>query len=135
MAGEKIEAQEHDIDQQHQRSDADAKTKLLIWARKPERADCVIPEEAKEDDGAIKKIAMQILQDKREFCLAAIVAMRRFSYRAARRIKKKRPVIGFAIVITGHAKAQRESQDQQGRREMPPAKIEQRRVEGREIWI
>src|SRR5712671_7894898 len=66
VAGEQIKREQNDIDQQHQRSDADAKVKLLIGSRKPEGTNRVIPQEAQEYDGSVKKIAMKVLQDERE---------------------------------------------------------------------
>src|SRR6185312_3388473 len=131
MAGEQIQREQNDIDEQHQRTDADAEVQLLIGARKPEGAYCVIPKEAQEDDGAIKKIAMQVLQDEREFRFAAIISMRRLAHGAARRIHEERPVISFAIVVAGDAEAQRKSQNQQRRRKMPPAKVEKWGIERR----
>src|SRR5579859_1005560 len=106
---------------------------LLIGTGEPEGAYCVIPEKTQEHDGAIEKIAMKVLQDEREPGFAPIVAMCRLTHGASRRVHEKRAVISLAIVVAGDAEAERERQDQQGRRKMPPAKVEQRRVKGREI--
>src|SRR6476619_3335491 len=112
MAREQVKCEQDDVDKQHQCADADAKVELLIGTRKPEGTNRVIPEKAQKDDGAVEKIAMKILQDERKAGLAAIIAMRRLTHGAARRIQKECAVIGFAIVVTGHAEAQRERQDQ-----------------------
>ncbi len=115
MAGEQIQGKQNNVDQQHQRTHADTEMQLLIGTEKPESANSVIPEEAQEYDGAIKKIAMQILQYERELCFPAIIAIRALTHGARRWIQKERAVIGLAIVVTGGAKAEREGQDQHRR--------------------
>src|SRR5882672_7642560 len=120
MAGGQVQGEQHNVYQQNQCANADAKMQLLIGPREPEGSDGVIPEEAQEDDGAIKKIAMEILQDERKTGFAAIVSMRRLAHGAARRVQEERAIVSFAIVIAGHAEAERESQNEECRRIMPP---------------
>ena len=120
MAGEQIQREQDDVHQQHQRSDADAKVELLIGSREPEGPYCVIPEKAQEYDGAVKKIAMNVLQDKRESGLAAVIAVRALTHRAGRRIHEECAVIRFTVVIASNAKTERKRQNQQRRGKVPP---------------
>src|SRR5947209_2239713 len=98
---------------------------------KPETFVSVIPEEAKKHDCQIKKIAVDVLQNKWKSGFAAVFAMPRFANRAGRRIKEKGAVVGLAVVVTGHAETQRAGQDQQrGRkRPHPMGSIDQWRIE------
>src|SRR5205823_1783550 len=107
VTGKQVQSQQDDVDQQHQRANTNAKVQLLIGTREPERADRVIPEEAQEYDGAVKEIAMEILQDEGKTRLAAIVAVCRFAHGTARRVQEERSVIRFAVVITSHAEPER----------------------------
>src|SRR6476660_7780461 len=50
----------------------------------PKSTDRVIPEEAQKDDGAIEKVAVQILQDERKLCFSAIIASGALPHRACR---------------------------------------------------
>src|SRR5437660_4469167 len=80
-----------------------------------------------KNEGEIQKMAMQVLQDEREFRLAFVFAAR-LTHRAGRRIQEKGPIVSLAIVIARHAKSQREGKDQQGRRPFPEmmVRIDQR---------
>src|SRR5690242_16473137 len=109
MAGEQIKRQQHNVHEQHQRAHADAEMQLLIGAREPEGPESVIPEEAQEYDRAIEKVAMEVLQDEREFRFAAIVAVRALTHGARGWVHEERAVEGLAIVIAGHTEAQRKS--------------------------
>src|ERR1700739_1786289 len=92
MAGEQIQREQHNINEQNQSAHANAK-----MAVKPESADGVIPEQAEEDDGAIQKIAVKILQDEREAGFATIVAMGRLADGTARRVHEKGAIVCLAI--------------------------------------
>src|SRR5580765_2739792 len=135
MAGKQIQGKQNNVYHQHQRPHADTEMQLLVRTQEPESADRVIPEEAQEDDGAIKKIAVQILQYKRKLCFPAVIAIWALTHGACRWIHKEGSIIGLAIVITSHAKAERKGQDQQGRRKRPPVVlgIYQWRIKRREI--
>jgi hypothetical protein len=109
MARQRVNRQQTDIHQQNQRAHAHAKLTV-----KKERLDNVFPQESQENDGQVKAIAMQVLQDERKPRLAAIRPLR-FAYSATRRIKKKRPIVSFAVVIAGSAKAEGPAQDQNRR--------------------
>src|ERR1043166_2483702 len=122
VAGERVQRQQHDVDQQDQRAHADAEVPMRYVAviPKKEGANGVIPEEAKEDHGGVKKIAMDILQDEGETGLAAIIAMRRLSHGAGRRVEKECAIVGLSVVIAGRTETERKNQNQQCRREGPP---------------
>src|SRR5258705_3626393 len=103
------------------------------WRVKPKRDDRVIPEDEQEDDGDVKKIAMQILQNKRKSCFTAITMGTRFTNCASRRIQKERAIVGFTVVIAGSAETEWCPEDQQRRRQRPPTGLDQRRIKRRKI--
>src|SRR5206468_828018 len=47
--------------------------------------------------------------------------------------EQNRPVVGFAIVVAGGAEGAGENQNQKGGRKRPPRRLDQRRVERREV--
>src|SRR5205807_4191522 len=98
MAGEQIQGQQNNIDQENERTHGHVKMALI-----PESLNCVFPEKNNEDDGKVEKIAMQILQDKRKLRFAAILPACGLAHRAARWIGEKRAIVGLAVVIAGHA--------------------------------
>src|SRR5262245_29530183 len=108
MAGKGVKGQQRDVDDEHERAHTNKEMSF-----KPESLDRVIPKEAEKHDGGIEKVAMHVLQDERKASLAAIVAPCRFAYGAGRRIEKERPIVSLAVVVAGHAKTQRENQDEQ----------------------
>src|SRR5437588_11580076 len=130
MARQQIEREQNNVSQKDQRAHTDEE-----MAFKPEGANGVIPEEAEEDDRPVEEVAVNILQDEREFCLAAVIPVGAFAHRTGRRIEKECPVISFAIVVAGYAEAQRKCQDQQSGRVVPPTmgRVNQWGVERREI--
>src|ERR1051326_992553 len=135
VAGERIAGEEHDVQQQYQRPYADAEVQPAIGTGEHEGANDVIPKESQKNDRTVKKVTMNILQDEREAGFAAIVAVRALTHGAGRRIEEESAIVSFAIVVAGHAEAKRENQNQQRRRPVPPAKVEQRRVKRREVRI
>src|SRR5437016_12693264 len=87
---------------------------------KPKRSYRVVPENDQKDDRDIKKIAMEILQDKRKARFANVAIRMRLANGASGRIQKEGAVISFAIVIAGRAKTERRPQNQHRRRQRPP---------------
>jgi len=130
MARKSVERKKNDVEGEDERADSDAKVSV-----EKERADRVKPEETDKENCEIKKIAMDILQDERKSCFAAIVAACRFTYGAGWRIEEKGPVKGLAVVVTSGAKAEGAGKDQERRREWPPVMqgINERRIKGREV--
>lgn len=139
MAGKCVQSEQHDVDQQDQRAYANTEVELSVSAGEEEGANGVIPEDDKEDDCRIKKIAMDVLQNKRKSCLATIVAVRAFTDGASRGIEKEGAIVSLAVVIAGHAEAKRKNEDQQCRgepdRQPVMLAVNQRRVEGRKVRV
>src|ERR1700674_1656253 len=78
---------------------------------------------------------MEILQDKWKRGLTFIVAIIALADGAGGRIKKKSPVVSLSIVVAGDPESQRPNQNQQRRRERPPAmmRVNERRIKGRKV--
>ena len=129
VAGESVESEEADVDEHDECAEADVECAVEI-----ESFDGVVPEEAEKKDGEIKKIAMNVLQDKRERRFAAIVfANGGFANGAGRRIEKEGAVVGFAVVVACGAKAERGAENEDGGRELPPTEGKKRRIKRGEI--
>ena len=107
VAGEKVERQQNDIDQQYDRTDAH--TESIFEEEAMYR---VIPEKCQENDRQIHEVSMRVLKNKRKLSLATVATAGSFCHGAARGIKKKSAVIGFAIVVAGNTKAERPGEDQ-----------------------
>src|SRR5580693_3888885 len=125
MAGKRVEREQDDVCGQDKCADADAKVAVEV-----EGDDGVVPEKQDEHDRQVKKIAVNILQDKRKLRFPLILAIGRFTHSACRRIEKKRAVVSFAVVIARSAKPERSREDEQCRRKFPPMmqRIDQRRI-------
>src|SRR5205809_7730091 len=102
MTREGVKRKENDIGKQHQRADADAKMSI-----KPEGANRVVPENDQKNERDVEKVTMEGLQYQRESSFAAVFVRPGFAYGTGRWIKKKRAVVGLAIIITGGSKTQR----------------------------
>src|SRR5579864_3935136 len=111
MAGEQVKRQQHNVDDKYERADTDTEMALLVGTHEPECPESVIPKEAQKHDGRVEKIAMEVLQDKWEFCFSTIVPVRTLTHRARRWIHEERAVVSLAIVVTSHAEAKREGQN------------------------
>src|SRR5947209_16093304 len=116
MTREQVQRKKDDVHQQDQRAQADAKMSV-----KPEGTNRVIPEKAEKDDCAVKKVAVNVLQNKREARLTTIIAVRALTHGTGRRVHEERSIVSFAVVIAGNTEAQRKHQDQQRGRPGPPA--------------
>src|SRR5439155_17883729 len=114
MAREKVERQQNDIHQQYDGTDAHTKSVF-----EEEAVYRVIPEKRQEDDRQVHKVSMRILKNEGELSLATVAAPGLFRHSAARGIQKKGAVIGFAIVVAGHAETKRPCQDQERGRKWP----------------
>ena len=67
VAGESVEGEQGDVDEQNERADADAKS----VRGEEESLDGVMPKKREKNDGEIKEVAMEILQNEREMRFAA----------------------------------------------------------------
>src|ERR1700692_1582890 len=78
---------------------------------------------------------MEVLKNKRKSSLASIAAFASFADGAGGWIEKKSPVVGLPVVVARDPETQRPNQNQQRRRERPPAMmgVDERRVERRKV--
>src|SRR5271168_1588776 len=130
MAGQGVSRQQDYVEQQDQRADSDADSSV-----KKQSVKGIVPKKNEEDEANIEKVAMEVLQNKRERGLAAIAVLPALADGASRRIHEKSPVISLAVVVAGDPESQRPNQDQQRRRKRPPAMmwVNERRIKRREI--
>ncbi len=114
---------------------------------RPEREHHVVGEDQRDHDRGVPEPAVDVLGEQREPRLTGVLAVR-LGDRAGRRREPERPVVGLAVVVAGQPEAEREDQDQQGRRERPPTErlsevrrardalvAQARRVERREVRL
>ena len=66
MAAERVAAEEHRVDSEDNRPDTDAKGRLTRNVGEPHRLPDVVAQDEQEEDGEVKKIAMDVLQDERK---------------------------------------------------------------------
>src|SRR5947209_1047416 len=109
VAAERVAAQQHHVNQQHDCSQTDPKPAI-----KPERLPNVVSEYENEDQRDIKKVAVDVLHDERERPFAE-VSLARLTDGARRRIRPERLVICASIIIAGESEAARRPEDEQGR--------------------
>src|SRR6266852_5217973 len=76
---------------------------------------------------------MEILQNQRKRRLASVAVRAQFTNRTGRRIQKEGTIVGLAVVVTCCAETQRAAENQNCRRERPPARLDQWRIEWREV--
>src|SRR5206468_13027563 len=76
--------------------------------------------------------ALDVLENKLKPRLA-LVTVARLSHGAGDRVEETRAIVGLAVVIADRAEAEWEDQDEEGRREGKPRRIEERRVERRQV--
>ena len=113
---ERVAAQQHHVDRQHQGADAEAEGRdpgRLVG--EPQGVPHVVGEENREEQRHVEKITVDVVQNQREGILAP-VAVARLAHRAGHRVGPERLVVGAAVVVAGEAKAERRPQDQKGRR-------------------
>jgi len=107
-----VTAEEHDVDRQDERADADAERSFSSpWIREPHRFPDINRKDDDEDERQIKKVAVHVLHDQREGTLAEI-RFARFPDSARWRISPEGFVIGPAIIITGQSKSARRPKNQ-----------------------
>src|ERR1043166_996987 len=121
VASERVTAEEHDVDGQHQRADAEAKFFCAgNGIGKPQRFPNVRSQQQNKNESNVKKVAMDVLHDQRKRFFAQIF-FARFADGARGRVGPERFVISAAIIITGETKAARRPEDEQGGRKNHPA--------------
>src|SRR6267154_6014421 len=117
MARQRIDREQNNIDQQHERAQAHSEFPIKV-----ERQKNVLPQENQKQNREIQKISMDVLQNERKSGFALVVPLP-FAHRTSRRILKERPIVCFSVVIAGRAKTQRPAQNQQRWRQLPPAMV------------
>ena len=117
MTAQRVTAEQDHVHAKHDRSNTD--TKVPVFALniviKPKSTPGVVGQKAKEDQGKVKKVTVNVLNDQGKRVFAEIT-LARFAYGTGGRVSPKSLVVGTAIVVTGHSKAGRKGQNQQGRR-------------------
>src|SRR6266446_7439139 len=97
MTTESVSAEEHDVDCQDERADADAERSFSSrWIREPHRFPDINREDDNEDEREIKKVAVHVLHDQREGTFAQI-SFARLTDSACWRISPECFVVGAAI--------------------------------------
>src|SRR5436190_19527390 len=141
MAAERITGEQDDVDRHHDGADADAERRgagphAAVRQDPVHRPACcdphIVREDEDENDRLINEIAVDVLDDEREFRFA-LVAVARLADRARNRIEEKRAVVCFAVVVTGGAEAEREDEDEECGRKRPPSGVDERRIKGRQV--
>ena len=107
MARQRIDCEQYYVEQQDKGADAYAES-----SAKKEAADGIPPEKNEEDEPRIKKIAVQILKNKREFRFASVAPLPRFADSAGRRVEKESPIVSLAVVVSGDPESEGENQYQ-----------------------
>src|SRR4051794_34047845 len=107
MTAESVAAEKKNVGGENYRADADAERNFARrGVGKPQGFPDVVGEKNQKYERQIKKIAVHVLKDEREFSLAA-VAGARLANGARRRVSPKRLVVGAAIIIAGETKSAR----------------------------
>ena len=61
-------------------------------------------QERATEEREVEKVAVEVLKDEWKRGFAAVLAPASLAHRTSRRIKEKRAVIGFAVIVAGSAK-------------------------------
>src|SRR5439155_26467103 len=69
-----------------------------------------------------------------KLCLAALAMRMRLADSARPRIQKESAIVSLTIVVASGAKSERRPENQDGGRERPPTRLDQRRVKRRKVW-
>src|SRR5262249_19527654 len=98
---EGVATKQHQIRQQNERANTHSKPAI-----KPERVPHVARQNDQKDQGKIKKIAVDILQDQRKGALAQVL-LPWLAHCTGRGVGPECLVVRAAIIVTGHAKPAR----------------------------
>src|SRR5829696_7569292 len=140
VARQRVEGQEHGIDEQDHGPEADPPAVGEV-----EGAQRVPGQDDRERQGQVEEVAVDVLQDQGEAGLAG-VAGPGVGDGAGRWRPPERPVVRLAVVVAGQPEPERERQHQQGGGERPPAADDRpgrllaaggqaRRVERRQVRV
>ena len=109
VAAERVAGEEHDVREHEDRPEADAEA--TVEAEGSER---VPPQEDEEPGREDQRVPVKVLDQERKARLAG-VRLARIGNRARRRCPEERAVVGTAVVVAGHAKCERERDDEDRR--------------------
>jgi hypothetical protein len=125
-----IKREKGDVEEQNQGADSYSHVSV-----KKESVECVVPQKNEEDESCIQKVAMQVLKNEGKRSLSSVAVFAAFANRTGGRIKEESPVVSLSIVVARNPKAQGPNQNQERRRERPPAmmRVKQRRIKRRQI--
>src|ERR1700694_2751806 len=112
MTGECVAGEQRGVHREDQRADGNTER-----SSRPERSPDVVPEKKENQQREVQQVAMQILENQWECCLAAILSAPSFSDGAAGRMERKGAVVRLAVVVAGQTKSARRPEDQDRRRE------------------
>ncbi len=112
MTTERITAEKKDICRQNYRADTDAEgTNIRRRVGEPKRIPDIVNEKDDKNQREVKKITMNVLQNKRKLSLAEIMRAR-LADGTRGRVCPERFVIRAAIVITSETKTRRSPENQ-----------------------
>src|SRR5258708_24385964 len=92
----------------------------------------IVGENENEHDRRVHKKAVHVLQDEGKLRFAP-VAVPGLADTAGDGVEEKRAVVGFAVIVAGRAKAQREDENQERGGEWPPRRLDVGGVKRREV--
>src|SRR5262249_20789445 len=115
----RIGSEQDHVHDQNQRSNANTEMPVVVGASKKHPLDRVIRENDDKKECQIKKVSMDVLQDQREFALAAVTRTR-FANGACRRVCPERLVVSTAVVVARQAKSTGCPQNKQSGRDKQP---------------
>ena len=141
VAAERVTRKQNHVYGHHERADADTefararrhgaiRQHAVHWPTRREKD--VVGEDENENHRRVHGIAVQVLKNERKLGLT-LVTVAWLADGAGHGIEEEGPVVGLAIVVAGGAKGAGKNQDQECGRERPPRRLEQGRVERREI--
>src|SRR5712671_856614 len=107
MAGQRVSRQQDDVKQQDESADSYSNSSV-----KNESAQRVAPKKEEKDKPHIQKVAMEILQNKRERGLAPVAMLPALTDSTGGRIEEESPVISLPVVVARDPESQGPNQNQ-----------------------
>src|SRR5439155_1093350 len=138
---EGIAREQYDVHRHDQRADADAELARAGRHRAVGQhavhgpaggEEHVVRENEDEHDSGVHEEPVHVLEDEGERRLAPI-AVPWLAHRTGYGVEEEGPIVGLAVVVARQPEAEREDENQKRRRERPPRRPQQWRIEGREV--
>src|SRR5438874_11813522 len=121
MAAKGVAAKQNDVNSQHNRAETDTKGSSTGRIDKPKCLPNVDGKNHYKNQREIKKIAMNVLHDKREGTFAQI-SLAWLAHRTGRRVGPEGCVVGAPVIIAGYQKPVWRPLNQERGREEKPAR-------------